>query len=212
MYRQKDLDIYLKHKSDVILVWQGSDAMKLTEEWADILKTREAKHYSISHWITDSLNKHGIKSTYAPISATLGNANPIPRGNSIFFYTSHESKESSDHYGEFMIDEIRKKTGLNIIVATHDTYNKSDLYDVYKDCFINLRLTTHDGLPNCNLEMGLLGRRSIFNGMVPCSIKWTSIDSICNSIMHEYYRRGESNKDIADLTDIFVNSVNKIFL
>jgi hypothetical protein len=59
--------------------------------------------------------------------------------------------------------------------------------------------------------MGLLGRRSIYNGDIPLSIKWAGVDDICKSIMQEYYSREYDNRDISDMTSIFVNSVNNIF-
>lgn len=209
MYREKDLRLYLKHRGPLILVWQGSDAMRML--WPKQIKSRECTHYAISHWIQERLEAAGIQCFYSPISATIGHANPMPRGNSVYFYTSHSSKESSDHYGEFMVPAIESRTGLNVITATYETYDRVKLNDVYRDCFINLRLTTFDGCPNTNLEMGLLGRRSIFNGQIPGSIKWKSVDDICESIMREYYRRGDDNTEIAEMMDIYVNSPNDIF-
>lgn len=209
MYRDKDIRLYLNHKGPLVLVWAGSDAMDM--HWPNEIKSRECTHYAISHWIEERLQGNGIQCFYSPISATTGRANPVPRGNSVYFYTSHSSKESSDHYGEYMIDEIKARTGLNVITATYETYDKVQLEDVYRDCFINLRLTAFDGCPNTNLEMGLLGRRSIFNGKIPGSIKWRGVDDICDSIMHEYYHRNEDNTEIAELMDIYVNSPNLIF-
>lgn len=211
MYDADDLTVYSQHLGPVTLVWQGMDAKDLNGK-VEIIKNRDAQHYAISDWITQSLNKYDIVSTYAPISATKGKANPIPRGNSVYFYTSRLSQESSDYYGEYMIDEVIKRTGLKVYVAAYDTYTKEELQDVYRDCFINLRLTTYDGCPNTNLEMGLLGRRSVFNGNIPCSIKWNGLDDVINAVMTEFYRRRESNRDVAELTEIFVNSTNNIFL
>jgi len=211
MYRDRDLRIYLQNKSYVTVVWTGSDALKLTASWAAKINSRPATHYAISTWVQDKLASHGVDSFYSPISATIGKANPVPRGNSVYFYTSHTSQESSDHYGEYMIEEIKAKTGLNVITATYETYDKVKLNDVYRDCFVNLRLTKFDGLPNTNLEMGLLGRRSIYNGSIPGSIKWRDVDDICDAIMWEYYKRHDDNTEIAEMTDILVNSPNQLF-
>jgi hypothetical protein len=210
MYRYDDLKIYLEHPDEVTLIWQGMDAKTL--QWAEDIKSRTAKHIAISHWIKNSLDAYGIKSTYAPVSATIGPANPIPRGDKIYFYTSRISQESSDYYGEFMIDEIHRRTGIEIITTDCNTYTKSALHEVYSSCFINLRLTEYDGLPNTNLEMGLLGRRSVFNGYVPGSIAWNSIDDICESVMKEYHSRHKDNSAISNEVEKFVNSVNKIFI
>lgn len=209
MYRAYDAYVFQQHKGEIILVWQGMDA-KECQYW-EIVKSKRAKHYAISHWIQNELNQRDIHSTYAPISATIGEANPIPRGNKIYFYTSRLSHESMEYYGEQYIEEIQDRTGLEIITATYDTYTKEELAKVYADCFINLRLTSFDGCPNGNLEMGLLGRRSIFNGLIPGSIKWNNVDDICDSILYEYYERDNDNSQIAELTSIYVNSVNKIF-
>src|SRR6188508_13780 len=79
MYRDRDLKLYLKHPGEVIVVWTGSDAYKLNPRWASYMKSRQATHYSISQWISDRLASFDIESTYAPISATTGKANPVPR-------------------------------------------------------------------------------------------------------------------------------------
>jgi len=210
MYSEEDLETFMKHKGELTLVWQGMDAKEFKQ--FDKLKKKECKHYAISHWIQQSLELNGIECTYAPVSATIGVASPLPRGNSIYFYTSKMSQESSDYYGEFMIEEIRQRTGLNVHICTHETHTKECLFEIYKDCFINLRLTQWDGCPNTNLEIGLLGRRSVFNGLIPGSIPWANVDGIVKSIMEEFYRRHHYNGDIAELTDIYVNSVNKLFL
>jgi hypothetical protein len=59
--------------------------------------------------------------------------------------------------------------------------------------------------------MGLMGRRSIFNGKIPHSIKWKGIEDICQSIMSEYETRHEDNIQIAK--DIYnYISIGKTFL
>lgn len=209
MYREEDLKEFLSHQGPLTLVWQGMDAKEL--QWSNQIKDRECQHYAISSWIQKSLDSYGILSTYAPISATQGKALNVPRGNSIYFYTSRLSKESAEYYGEPLADEIHERTGLNVIKATYDLYNKSELRSIYRQCFVNLRLTTYDGCPNTNLEMGLLGRRSIFNGDIPGSIKWNDIDDLCEKVEEEYYRRSDDNRHIAELTDIYINSTNNIF-
>jgi hypothetical protein len=37
--------------------------------------------------------------------------------------------------------------------------------------------------------MGLMGRKSIYNGDLPHSIRWEGIDDICESILNEYNHR-----------------------
>lgn len=205
MYRYEDLKMYLNHKSDVTVIWQGMDAKEL--QWIDDIKRRDATHISISHWIKESLDSYGIENIYVPASATIPEKNVVPRGDHIYFYSSDLSKESQDYYGEYFIPEIVSRTGLQVIRASINDYSKDELRTVYTNCFINLRLTSYDGSPNTNLEMGLMGRRSIFNGNIPHSIKWKGIDDICESIMSEYGKRHEDNSQIAEDIFQFINQV-----
>jgi len=206
MYRQHDLDVYLNHNSELTLVWQGCDGRDLTDEWAELLKSKPCKHIAISHWISRCLKKKGIAHELKPITATKPKINLKPRGDSIYIYSSDLSKASGRYHGDQYIERIKERTGLNVIRATLKTYNKSDLLKIYEKCFINLRLTKFDGCPNTNLEMGLMGRRSIFNGKIPHSIKWKNIDDICDSIMKEYETRHEDNSKIAkDIYDYISN-------
>lgn len=211
MYRQEDLDIYLNHQSDIILVWQGCDGKDLTDEWAEQLKARPCTHYAISHWISKRLKKHGIEHQFLPISATKPIINVKPKGDSIYIYSSDLSKESGRYHGDNFIERIKERTGLNVIRATLKTYSKQELYKIYEKCFINLRLTKYDGCPNTNLEMGLMGRKSIFNGNIPHSIKWKNIDDICENIMIEYGTRHQDGTQTAQDIFNFIN-IKKDFL
>lgn len=97
-----------------------------------------------------------------------------------------------------MIEQIEERIDIPIIKADYQTFTKDQLYDVYAQCFLNLRLTPHDGCPNTNLQMGLMGRKSIYNGDLPHSIAWTDVDNICESIMREYDNRHLSDNVSSD--------------
>lgn len=191
MYRDEDFELFRGQRGEVIQVWQGSDAKNLNPDWVNILKDKGAKHYSISHWIKERLDSHGIKNELKPISATFANLKPVGKGNAIYFYSSDQSYASENHYGEFMLKDIKRKTGLSIIRGSYGVYPKSHMPEIYKQCFINLRLTDFDGCPNGNLEMGMMGIPSIFNGDIPGSIKWNNVDDICESIWAEFIKKDE---------------------
>jgi hypothetical protein len=205
MYREDDFDTLRGHNGFVTVVWQGMDAREINPDWLPFLRSFHVDHISISHCITESLNGYGIESKYIPVSATSANCYPVKRGNSIYLYHSDDSESSRDYYGTHFIPEIEARTGLRVQTATLGEYSKAALRRLYADCFINLRLTQYDGCPNTNLEMGLLGRRSIFNGHIPHSIPWQNIDDICASIMAEYERRHEPNDHISNDIAEFLN-------
>jgi hypothetical protein len=192
MYRNEDFEVLRNHKGECTIVWCGSDAKDLPTSWVSEIK--KVNNISISHWIKQSLYKHGIESEIKYLNATLPIINNYPNGDCIYFYSSDEANEV---YGEKYLVPIMNRTGLKVIRATYGMFDKEQLQEVYKKCFINLRLTEHDGTPHTNLEMGLMGRKSIFNGDLPHSIEWNDLDDICANIMYEYKNRHNDNKHIS---------------
>jgi hypothetical protein len=185
MYREEDIQALIGHKGICFVVWMGSDAKDLPEEWIEEL----SKHIniSISIHVQNSLENKSIKSFYLPLNATIAEDWPLaPKGDSIYWYYNEDCKE---FYGSELIDQIEQRINIPIIKADYKTFTREELYDVYSQCFINLRLTPHDGCPNTNLQMGLMGRKSIYNGDLAHSIKWENVDDICESIMNEYNNR-----------------------
>lgn len=205
MYRPEDLNVYLNHPGKVILVWQGCDGKDLNPSFADMLKHRNAKHYAISHWISDSLKKYDIAHEVLPIHAALPNLSYTPLGDCVYFYTSSQSPSSLNYYGYDILQDVQKKIKHEIIISHFGKYSQPELTDVYKRCFINLRLTTYDGCPNTNLQMGMMGRKSIYNGDIPHSIHWKTVGDICESIEQEYERRREDHSCVSEDIENFMN-------
>lgn len=191
MYRNEDIYIFKNHPAPVNLVFQGSDALNLSSAWAEVIKNRkDCKVYAISHWISDSLFKKGIAHYVVPISATsLDWYNPIPLGDHVYFYSSDDTTDNFEYYGGPIAQEVEKKTGLPFIYATLKTFYKEQLKEAYTKSFINLRLTKYDGCPNGVIEMGLMGRPSVFNGDLPYAFKWNDVDMICDTVEFVYEMR-----------------------
>ena len=186
------------------------DAREIDFDWLYhfVNAISSTKHIAISHWIKESLDSYGIESELIPVSATVNEMNVKPRGNFVYFYTPDFSQTSMNYSGGWMLEDIRERLSehnINIIVGRHGKYSKSALYNRYNSCFLNLRLTEYDGCPNTNLEMGLMGRRSIFNGNIPHSIPWKSVDDIVENIIIEYNNRREDNTFIAQDISNFLN-------
>lgn len=207
MYREEDFQIMENHFGSVTVVWQGGDARDLPKKWLGELKS--ARHFSNSHWVQNELEAKGIKSELIPISATVDNLDPVPPGDSIYFYAS--SEKDYDFYGGNYLPEIKQRLGIPIIEGWFGKWNREELLEQYKKCFIGLRLTEYDGCPNTVLELGLLGRRSLFNGHIPSSIPWYDIDSICDSILVEYSRRGKDYIKTSNQIKEYLN-INDKFL
>ena len=185
MYRDEDFQRVVDHPSDSIVIWFGSDAKDLPEEWMPEISKKI--NIAISSTVQNSLSAKGIYSVYIPFNATIAEDWPYcKKGNKLYWYYNDGCPE---FYGSEYIEEIEKLIGIPIIKAQHDTFTRDQLYDVYSQTFLNLRLTPHDGCPNTNLQMGLMGRKSIYNGDLPHSISWSSVEDICDAIIREYNNR-----------------------
>jgi hypothetical protein len=211
MYREEDYDIFKCHKGEITVVWQGMDARSLSSP--DIIKGKRAKHYSISHWIKESLDDKGIENEYFPIHATVDNGQrAAPMGMCMYFYSNDCSDESLKYYGYDIALEVSERTGIELVHCTLTSLTKKNLHEAYKNCFVNLRLTSYDGCPNTNLEMGLMGRRSIFNGDITHSIKWETIDDVCWHVLKEFENRHDGKSKIVNDIVKFINQPNQLFL
>ena len=200
MYREDDLIMLTTHIGASTIVWFGSDAKDLPEDCVKFMK--DSVNIAVSKQVLDTLESKGIDAIWCPINAVIPHHWPcVSNGDKIFWYSGN----APELYGESLINEIRERINIPIIRAGHDTFTKSELYHVYSHCFLNLRLTEHDGCPNTNIEMGLMGRRSIYNGDLPGSIPWQSVDDICQSIMREYSTRYMDNTYISKIYHNFVN-------
>jgi len=205
MYDLSDYEALKVFINKIVIVWCGTDSLMIDTDKANLLKKVNATHIVKSKFMRDDLKKWDIPHEILPVSWQDFNINPVPLGDNIFHYGK------GDFYGENYLDAIEKATGLYIIRTTKNTYSKEALLKVYESCFINLRLTTHDGLPNTVLEMGMMGRRSIYNGGIPTSIKWSSLEGIIHRIREEYENVGnvsEVSKSIKEYINIGDNWLN----
>jgi hypothetical protein len=200
MYREEDLVLLATHLGTSTIVWFGSDAKDLPEDCIKFVQS--SRNIAVSHQVQETLAAKGVDSIWCPINAVIPHHYPlVPNGDKIFWYSGN----SPEYYGQSLINEIKERIDIPIIRAGHDTFTKDQLKDVYSQCFLNLRLTPHDGCPNTNIEMGLMGRRSIYNGDLPASIPWQSVDDICQSIRIEYLSRNVDNAYISKIYHNFVN-------
>lgn len=196
MYNDNNLRMAKNHKSHLTIVWCGGDALLyLPKKYNEIKKLKNVRHIAKSEFISNDLKKYGIEHIILPITGTIPIKNRKDRGENIYVYVD---KKRTKKYGCHLLNEIRKKSNKNIIIADKFTYNETQLNKVYKSCFIGLRLTEHDGLPNTVLELGLMGRMCVYNGELPNAIQYNSVDDIIKIINEEYERRHEDNQHIVD--------------
>jgi hypothetical protein len=193
MYREEDFNrLVYNDPINCKVIWFGSDALNLPTEWIE--RVKEVTNIAVSKQVQATLKEKGIDSIYRPINSVIPNNFPnVPNGDNLFWYYGN----APEFYGLELVGEIEQRLSIPIVRVGYNELNKTELIETYKQCFLNLRLTPHDGCPNTNIEMGLMGRKSIYNGDLPCSIKWYSIDSICRAIETEYQNRKNDNTIIS---------------
>ncbi len=200
------------HKSFALIIWRGTDIIKLGRGLKRIKKMKNVYHIAISSYIAKDLEEHRIKYKFIPVvGVDLKYFEPCLMGNEIYTYIpEHNSSKYYNRYGMGIIKKIQKKCKYKINIVIPDQYNKKELVKIYSKCFCGLRMTKHDGLPNQVIEMGLMGRRSFYNGNIPGSIKWNdNIDQIIENIEKEAMNIGSINYKYAEKINNFIDIGDK---
>lgn len=200
----------LKHKSKVIVVWTGTDSVySLKAEYglAQIKRKRNISHISMSKDISKNLNKLGVKHREIHICPVfVDKFHPTELGKKIYIYGS--PSDSPDFYQVNRSIEIAKSMGLEYTSKcckgkNITSYDK--MSDVYRECFVGLRLTPRDGLPNTVIEMGLMGRKCICNHELPNCIRWKTdkdIKKSIQSLIDSPYDINQIAKDVKEYISI----------
>ena len=184
------------------MIWYIEQNIKIycqSKHLYDIVLTIYPKHLTYLTPITPVL----INNFYDPFNI---------KGKYIYIYTSHNEKTAVNIYGKNIyckvIDKISYK--YNFIIATAKTHN--NIKDIYKDCFIGLRLTKYDGLGATNIELGLMGIKCITNNISPNCLHWNDVDDIINHIENESKNIGRTDHVLAKNVKQFINEEHKIFI
>jgi hypothetical protein len=187
----KNLDRIEKHKSLILLRWAGGDLIWFLahpKEQARMVAMKNIHHIAVSRCLEKDLQTMGVPYKFCPISV-FKNADikPEPLGDCIYVY-----KAGSLQYG---CDIIRRlQTVLPFCFIKSESafdFTREQLLEVYKQCFIGLRITQHDGIANTACEMGLMGRRMIHNGDLPNCIPYdrNNFQAIVKAIQDEFDNR-----------------------
>jgi len=171
----------------VVIVWSGGDSLRLHErtDFVDYCKKNEHRifHFAHSHCIQKDLDHWGIKyidKVILPQDLEQFQFDPNP-GRSIYHYTTTD-RHREWFYGTDIIKPLRdrwvnvKRFPDNVYIAKLNAYRGQQLIDVYRDSSIGVRLTEHDNMALSCIELGLMGRRSIFNGNIPGAIPYPTLE------------------------------------
>jgi hypothetical protein len=163
--------------------------LKHPTQLAQMKSMKNIHHIAISRCLEKDLKVMGVPYKFLPINVhSNSDIKPEPLGNFIYFY-----RDKDPQFNPELVDQLEKRLPYIRFIRSKSVtdYTREQVLDIYKDCFLGLRFTKHDGLPNTVCEMGLMGRRVIHNGDTPNCIWYdeSNIDSIVKLIQEEYENR-----------------------
>ena len=205
-----DVATIAAHRALGIVILGGSDAMNLKKnikKYRPILSKRNLRFLAMSQYVSNDLAQVGIPHVLLPVCpAPLDNGNVASLGPNVYAYSAHGRP---DFYGEPIIQDMaRRMPQFKFRICYSEppnSYLPNQLKTIYKDCFIGLRLTPHDGLPNTVIELGLMGRRCIWNGRLPNTIQWKTADDVQRIILAESAKIGTRQTEVAQQLYDYLN-------
>jgi len=219
IYTSDDLINMLKFKGEKIYIPGGSDIHRNLIVKNNI-KNIEKQHIKIfcqsKHIYNTVLKFYPKQLTYLnPITPVFINDFYKPfnvKGKYIYIYTSQNTDVQLNVYGKKFYTEVIDKLShkYNFIIATHATYE--NIQKVYEKCFVGLRLTTLDGLGATNIELGLMGIKSISNNISPNCLSWKNVDDIIYHIENESKNIGKTDYKLAVDVKNFISVEHNIFV
>ena len=216
-YTKAAADWVIKHRGLTVIVWSGSDAMHL-KKWkflTDYLLDNQERvfHIAYSKWIIEDLEAVGlryIKRPVFPVTFEWLKFEPEHEGM-IYHYHSRSKGAMREFYGTDMVDDLEKRNRLPFVKTAfgHVGMKSRQLYDYYKKSSFGVRLTPHDNMALSCVEMGLMGRYSIFNGNIPCALNYGDRDNARAMIIEMAKNMPQPDKLLAEEMREFVHDDQK---
>ena len=103
------------------------------------------------------------------------------------------------------------KNSYKTILIGDGSVDSNNMIDVYKHCYLGLRLTPHDGVGYQVIESGLMGIKTVHNGGAPSSICYSNVEDIKKIIEKEKEKIGTVDDDLSNKTYDFCKFNKKTF-
>lgn len=213
-YNQIDVNTIANHHGPKAIIWGGSDIMR-KHITVRIKPMKDVTHIAQSSFIIQDLNKMGLPYLPIPFSPTVkyDHMKAVRKGHCVYAYINAGNPRFfgidaiytlKKHFKDvpFIITSQRKALrgankgfirGLGI-----KYYPPNKMPEIYKKCFIGLRLTGHDGISGTIQEMGLMGIKTIHNGVGPSCIPYKNYTDLVRIITKEREKIGTVDVETAN--------------
>ena len=209
IYTDEDIEALYTHSCHNIayIIWGGEDANPLnTHSMATISEVSNIQnviHLSISRCIYDSLKSCGINSIMIDFNLVDNNIfYPIDfssnGGRSIYVYNGFTSGRENIYGSEIYVQVMNQIIDSNVKIIYSNTLDVpyENMRDIYKKCFIALRLTSHDGNANTVQECNSVGLPIVHN-MSHVGLKWKTKEDVLLHISNVYYAQFKEHMELS---------------
>ena len=218
LYNLDDYRVLNSHKTTIYIIWGGTDEQMITEKTLDmLLVSKHIYHIAISKDIEERLLSRGLEKVVY-INLDLTNYlvfKPVEKtGNKIFIYNGY-NKGQEDKYGKHIYEKVMSILPEYEYILSNELggINNEKMFDIYKECFIGLRLTSNDGNANMVGELKAMNIPVIHN-LSDYGLKWSTVEDVIK-IIKSYQKKGTyidmyniNNLDNCDL-EIIKDNIEK---
>lgn len=187
MYSGKDIEILRRHQGYKFLIWGGTDCnwnyRDKVKNFEIIKKIPDLYHIAISRDIQERLYLKNIESIFLELDLVDKELfkHVSQKGECIFIYNGF-TKGREYIYGERIYTEVVKRLPkFKFIYSNQLNLQHDEMPKIYRECFIGLRLTQHDGNANMVQEMKAMNIPVIHN-LSDYGLKWKSLEDIIEYI------------------------------
>jgi FkbM family methyltransferase len=200
MYEDTEYNLLNQHKGDKYVLWGGSD---VDMQYVNKIKNMNIIHFSSSLNVHKRLLNKRIESKCFLFWLTdpqLFKITKPEKLNKVYIY-SGSCSGNNWKYGKNMYMEVIKRLENYediefILTEKIFPYPYNKMFEIYKNCFVALRLTTKDACAATVQELSLMGIPCIHNcNNYPNTITYKSVDDIVSSIKKCYENRYKYDKN-----------------
>ena len=188
IYNDYEINLINSFESDVYIIWAGTDLNFNYEIRINNFKKINFKNVKINYIISNDLEiiAKQLKLNYLKINLNLIDDNyfnkVIIKKDKILIYNGI-SKNNEEIYGKHIYNEIiNELTEFKFVFSNELNFEYEKVHEIYKECFIGLRLTSNDGNANSVLEFINMNIPIIHNGDYKESLKWKTKEDIIRII------------------------------